>query len=253
MFSLEKNQSENVSLNPTVLHITHHKAGSQWIKSILTDCFPEKIVEPKLYEAQFLKEPIYQGKIYPTIYISKQQFDTVELPKLCKKFIVIRDLRDTLISMYFSYKISHVFTSDTPLMIKTREILNSVSLDDGLIYLMEHQLPWERLIQLSWIQSGEPVIRYEELLKNDINILSKLLIDDFHLQIDHERLHQIIIANRFVNITGRAAGMEKIDSHNRKGVSGDWKNYFSKKVKGVFKEQYGNSLIQAGYEKDTNW
>lgn len=92
---------------PTLFHVTHWKAGSQWIHKILLTLVPDRIVGPQDAEVQFLQWPIRPGKVYPTVYISKHQFDTVRLTAPWLRFVVIRDLRDTLISAYFSLKFSH--------------------------------------------------------------------------------------------------------------------------------------------------
>jgi hypothetical protein len=39
----------------------------------------------------------------------------------------------------------------------------------------------------------------------------------------------------------------------RKGISGEWENYFSKNHISMFKECAGKLLIDLGYEKDMNW
>ena len=39
----------------------------------------------------------------------------------------------------------------------------------------------------------------------------------------------------------------------RKGIVGDWKNYFSPQTKAWFKEEAGEQLIKYGYEKTPDW
>ncbi|MBY0310854.1 MAG: sulfotransferase domain-containing protein [Phycisphaerales bacterium] len=39
----------------------------------------------------------------------------------------------------------------------------------------------------------------------------------------------------------------------RKGAVGDWVQYFTDDVKGWFKDEAGDTLIELGYEKDDNW
>src|SRR5207248_77143 len=96
------------SPEPTVLHVTHWKAGSQWIRRILHHLVPDRIVAPANQEQdQFLTWPIQAGKVYPTVYVTKAQFDLVATPACHRRFVIIRDLRDTLVSLYFSLKISH--------------------------------------------------------------------------------------------------------------------------------------------------
>lgn len=240
------------SLMPTVFHITHQKCGSQWIKNILIHCFPDKIVQPALNENHFLNKPVLEGKIYPALYVNKQEFYSVKLPNNYKKFIIIRDLRDTLISLYFSMKISHAILY--PSMQVLRDNLKSLNLNDGLKFMINsNQLEKTIAIQTSWVNSGEKIIKYEDLLINDTQILKNILIDDFQLPISNEKLNEIIIKNKFSNLTGREPGTEDILQHNRKGIKGDWKNYFTSELKELFKQKYGDHLIKTGYENNLNW
>lgn len=232
----------------TIFHITHWKAGSQWIHRILRELFPQSIVSPKIYEKQFLEEPLVQGGVYPTVYVTREQFLSVELPVDYKKFIVIRDLRDTLISGYFSVRYSHALIDDD--LKVWREKLNSLSLENGLLWLMEEWLPSSAKVQESWSKSDEPIIRYEDLLSRDIEILSDILLDKFTLDISSETLIEIIEKNRFKQVAGgRIPGKEDVFSHQRKGVAGDWRNHFTPLVTKKFDKLYGALLFQTGYEK----
>lgn len=237
---------------PTIFHITHWKAGSQWIYKILNKCAPDSIIAPKAGEAQFVEEPIQQGKIYPTTYVTKEQFEKVVLPENWRRFVIIRDLRDTLVSSYFSIKISHPILESR--MKEWRERLNSLTLEEGLIYLIDEWLFYPANIQGSWSDSGEKIIRYEDLLEHDVEILEPVLLDQCKLPVTRERFREIVLASRFENLTkGRKRGEENLHAHERKGVSGDWRNYFSVKVKDVFKARYGALLVATGYEKDLDW
>jgi hypothetical protein len=238
--------------SPTIFHITHWKAGSQWIYKILRDCAPRLIVEPKVGETQFLKRPMQVGKIYPTLYITKQQFDSVHLPSDWRRFVIIRDLRDTLISAYFSIKKSHPILSSYNTI--WRQKLNSLSLEEGLIYLIDTWLPGCERIQQTWLEANESIIRYEDLLEQDVAILERVLLDECQLPVDRTRFRKIVLANRFERLTkGRLRGQEDIAVHERKGIAGDWQNYFTYQVKSAFKRRYGEVLIRTGYETDMDW
>lgn len=52
---------------------------------------------------------------------------------------------------------------------------------------------------------------------------------------------------------GRKSGAEDPNSFFRKGVAGDWKNYFTEKDRQIFKEEAGELLIRLGYERDMSW
>src|SRR5262249_55757916 len=82
---------------PTVLHVTHAKAGSQWLYKILHQCAPERIVAPQYEMVQFVGSPVRAGKIYPTLYVTREQLEGVALSPGARRFVIIRDLRDTLV------------------------------------------------------------------------------------------------------------------------------------------------------------
>ena len=123
-----------------------------------------------------------------------------------------------------------------------------MTVEDGLLMLMNEWLPMSSRIQQSWVEAGETFIRYEDLLEKDSETLEELLIGTCEIKVTRERLHEIIVANRFENLTGgRKRGEENLIAHERKGISGDWKNYFTRQVTEKFIEQYGKMHLDAGY------
>lgn len=67
-------------------------------------------------------------------------------------------------------------------------------------------------------------------------------------------LLELVYQNRFSKIAeGRSQGEEDVTSHYRKGIAGDWANYFTAEHRRVFKERYGDALLRLGYEKDLDW
>jgi Sulfotransferase domain len=237
---------------PTVLHVTHRKAGSQWLRRILYDCAPERVVFAEYEMAQFLSKPVLSGMIYPTLYLAKEEFDTVLLPAGARHFVVIRDLRDTLVSWYFSLKVSHA--ADHPLVAELRSTVNALTLEEGLIWFIEGTYFNETAaMQRSWHRSGERLIRYEDLLERDEEILERILLQECGVPIERARLRAAIHANRFECLTGRARGTEDVSSHERKGIVGDWRNYFTDRVKALFKERFGALLLDTGYESTPDW
>ena len=52
---IQKKHMENL---PTVFHITHWKAGSQWVAAVLEECAPHRVVEPVVQSGHLLDEPI---------------------------------------------------------------------------------------------------------------------------------------------------------------------------------------------------
>ena len=65
-----------------------------------------------------------------------------------------------------------------------------------------------------------------------------------------ERLLGIIWKNEFEKKAGgRKVGEENKDSHYRKGVPGDWKNYLTKDHIAMIKQLYNDVILQYGYEE----
>lgn len=247
----ESLESAHITM-PTIFHVTHWKAGSQWIKNILKELAPDSFIESKLGVSHFLHDTIREGMIYPTLYVTRNQFDSVTLPGTWHRFVVIRDLRDTLISGYFSLKVSHAPVSSG--ILSYREKLVSLDVVGGLIYLMDEWLHLSADIQQSWLDANEEIIKYEDLINNDVEILSKILIDKCQMAVSRDRLNEVVVNNRFEQITGgRKSGIEDVFAHERKGVAGDWQNYFTPEVKEYFKAKFGELLIATGYESDNDW
>ncbi|HSQ58795.1 MAG TPA: sulfotransferase domain-containing protein, partial [Gemmata sp.] len=172
--------------------------------------------------------------------------------KNSRRFVIIRDLRDTLISLYFSLRYSHPVLHDR--IQNRRAILSELSVEEGLIHLMETQLTGIAQIQWSWVSAREELIKYEDLLNHDEEILARVLLHQCRLGVDPGKFHEVVRENRFEARTGgRRPGEEDLGSHERKGISGDWKAHFTAKVRRNFKLVYGSVLIATGYERDFNW
>jgi len=239
---------------PTIVHVTHWKAGSQWIHRILHYCAAERVVRPDVNAAHFLKRPIQPGMVYPTVYATKEQYERMTLPRNTRRFLVLRDLRDTLVSWYFSMRISHVIDDEE--ISRTRAELAARSQEDGLLWSIGLAPHFSKVaaIQQSWLRAGEPFVRYEDLLDQDEALFQRVLLDQCGLGVSRELLSNAVRDCRFERLTaGRPRGTEDVTAHCRKGIAGDWRNHLTAKLKLAFKQRYGHLLVAAGYERDDNW
>jgi lipopolysaccharide transport system ATP-binding protein len=232
---------------------------------------------------QFYEDPLVPGAVYPALYIPHSHFETVLHPDVNQdsatippssqndaklqnwhnyrenqsphiEFVVIRDLRDTLVSLYFSLKVSHPLIAEQ--LVQERNTLNEMSLDEGLLLLLENRMGDVAEIQRSWLPVCEKeralLVRYEDLLADEQTVFARI-IDYCQLDISPQNLREIVARNSFESRTGRHKGEEDTSSHYRKGIVGDWRNVFSPKVISDFKLRFGDVLIRTGYEKDLNW
>ncbi len=215
----------------------------------------ERSVLPKVDQSQFLMETIIPGKIYPTVYVTKEQFDSVAIPENHRRFVVVRDLRDTLISLLFSVLYSHNPEDSKPQDIEEfRSRFSIEDTEDAMLHLMNNLLKKCAAIQQSWFEAGEPHIKYRDLLDNDVALLTDLFTRQIPLGIPRERIEQVILENRFEKLSGgRSRGDEDVLAHERKGIAGDWRNYFTPRISREFHRMYGDLLIMTGFEANDDW
>jgi len=182
-----------------------------------------------------------------------------------KLIITLRDPRDQLISNMF-----HIRRYKTNVW---HQRIFEMSDDEAINALIEGRPGMDGCpglgsvisrmnISLSWLNSSFPVccIRYEDLIKNPSRRFQSTL-SDLEMDIDDSLIRIIIQKNRFERNTigrklwkqGRKPGQTDQLSHVRKGIIGDWRNYFTDDHKKRFKESTGMLLIDLGYEHDSNW
>ena len=178
---------------------------------------------------------------------------------------VSRDPRDQLVSRMFHLKrdtehrwqpIIAKMNEDEALMlcIEGRPAGNNLPLLPGAVAWIEFTHQWQQKFPHACH------LHYERLLANTEEETRRLFR---YLGVEVSgRLHQAIIRrNRFERASvgqkiwqkARQPGQADDKSHFRKGITGDWRNYFQPHHSQRFKELTGNALIELGYETNNNW
>lgn len=230
--------------------IAHAKAGSTWIDDTLRTLFGKRVAQRFGADlSRFAYEP---GRIYSAVFMTREEF--LGYPGLAEvpRFIVIRDLRDTLVSRYFSMRNSHVLDSAGSVA-AVRKTLLELPEPEGLAHVLKHNLTRTARIQRSWIGNGEFLFRYEDLFAAPGPLLVKILIESLALAITAEDLHAAIEANSFERKFGRKPGQVDAKSHGRTGAPGDWRNHFTRALAAEFLGTFGDILVATGYERDDAW
>jgi hypothetical protein len=173
---------------------------------------------------------------------------------MIKYCIMYRDLRDVAVSWYFYLR---NIALDHPL----HDIVKEMNVDEGIDYFLENDNDSDSLIlYMQWLQNwfnnrdycNSILVRYEDLIEDTYGELARLL-NFYEIKLDENEINAIVKKHEFRNTTGRVPGEHDVASFNRKGIVGDWHNYFTTEHKEKFKRIAGQFLIETGYERDVNW
>ena len=100
----------------------------------------------------------------------------------------------------------------------------------------------------------EPAVRitYEEM-KEDMPETLRRLFDALGVESTHEIAEQCTEASTFERMSGRPPGQEEPTAKARKGIVGDWKNYFTLADGELFDALAGEQMAKMGYESNSDW
>jgi hypothetical protein len=247
-----------------VLVVEYPKSGGTWLSQLVSSYlelpFPRNIF-PKL------EDNVLHGHYQPS----------ATFHKLNKILWLVRDGRDVMISLYHHYllwndknrinpKDVHYHRSKLPF--KDYEDI-SANLPAFIQYTFEH-VPskmqqftfmgnWSDY-NMKWLNARQEgalpiyMIKYEDLLADTNRTLHIIMKEGFEMSvIDEDKVQEVVNKYSFKTQTKRTEGTENKQSFLRKGISGDWKNYFTPEAASVFDQYAGEVLVALGYEKDRSW
>ena len=241
-------------------HITLGKAGSQWIKDVLSD--PDifslqkglRLAPPPggMYSiADFAKEP--DGSFVAPIYHVGYSAWKTYSGKDDRCIAVLRDPRDSIVSWAFSTAYSHVTEEHIQIIRPTMLALDLRGKLEVAMYTF-----WESsAAQRSWAQKPktktEYVLTYESIIADQKKSFRSIL-DFFGWQASDDVLQTVIDRLSFKTRSGgRDPGEKQEFSHYRNGKAGDWKNYFDRSLAQRFEAACPDLLKELGYEKSSEW
>ncbi len=159
--------------------------------------------------------------------------------KVNKWFYVYRDGRDVINSL-MHYVVS-------PIVLKRMseyKIDNLQELYQNYSYFEKHVIAWKNHIETAFKYRNHLFF----LSFEDLVFKKKQILNDIKKYLGMNFSDMDIIA-----ATDKTKMKKIAPYHVRKGIKGDWSNYFTNKHKEIFKKNAGNQLIQLGYENDLNW
>jgi hypothetical protein len=92
------------------------------------------------------------------------------------------------------------------------------------------------------------LVKYEDLIASDNAAVFKQVLKHCDIRIPDNQLKDLLESYSFEKLSGRRPGQEDQKAHYRKGVQGDWKNYFNDKIQDRFMEATHDLLAVWGYQ-----
>lgn len=234
--------------------------------------FERTVKESLTYNTKKMKKPdaIWYGDKSPWSF--NWLSDQVIL-KDAPYIIITRDGRDILVSQIY-HRLRHLHNDNPsrefkrvlkkyPSMVEKLNLFKTdinyfnkypKKLFDDELYVKDEMSSWSNHIKkrTKWLDKVKSdfkeikihIIKYEDLWKNIEEERAKLYQ---FLDLDPAEAKNLGKIER--------PGFKKVNnlSHYRKGVIGDWKNYFTKSVCNWVKKVAGQTLIDLGYEKNLKW
>ncbi len=229
----------------------HPKSGTNWLCHLLSELFVIPILEP-----WNMNWPA-SG---PWIIHTHRHIPWDSVRK--RTIYMLRDGRDIMISAYF-----HLLReAEKHQLVRIKRFLGipmlASNIEDNLPkfieYMAKYGLSGKKYANhintwANYKQHYMGTVRYENMLISPYKELTSVYELVSGKDIDMEHLQYVIGNNDFFYKTGRKPGVVKSDDFLHKGISGDWRNYFTRTAALAFDYYAGDALITAGYECDHSW
>ncbi len=216
------------------------KVGSSWLYNLVKDIFiaqktfiPESFIRPggtinidNIETLKYLNN--LQGNFVFKSHSHPLPDSIVQNYRNICFISIYRDPRDVLVSQsYYLTNLEPKFAGR-----KGTEFSN-LTQKEKIITLINDANELFSLLN-EWYESSYAIqIKYEDLVISTETVLINLL-NQLNYRVNSSRLRKVIDKNSFSTITGRIPGLENSDDFYRKGVIGDYKNYFDKEVLKAF-------------------
>jgi hypothetical protein len=183
------------------------------------------------------------------LFARPEAVERVCSPKFVPYFI-FRDPRDVAVSHVFyvtdmeARHVHHEYYQSLPDFNArlNASILGRPKLDIEFPNIAERFAPY-----LGWLEESEVLsIHFEDMINDRASALTRIM--------EHFLAHVPIRASRQQILNSLESSINPQRSPTfRSGKTGEWKKYFTREHKKVFKDVAGDLLVRLGYEKDQDW
>lgn len=225
------------------------KSGTTWLCHLLSGVLEIPVLQPWTLTAPFVGPAVYH--MHRFLPVKKVRHRTA---------YIMRDGRDAMVSAYFhvvrenggakrilEHRFGRPFTAQNA----------KSNLADFILAMREWNFsgPAYRQHIEAWKthRSQFVTVRYEDLLTEPEHHLTRIVTELIGESPDSDKVRDVVKQNAFDRVTRRQPGSENPNEFLRKGIAGDWRNYFSPQAAIVFDDYAGDLLLELGYESDPHW
>lgn len=260
---------------PPVVLTTLPKSGTNLLNPLLFNLLSKHNYCRKLQkQALILNTPAFISRLsnweYTASHFKAELFENLPQTQCYKIILLVRDLRDVYVSSYFFHRYwAGINVSDIMLFFRRqldqlnwsdetaiRKLITGQYLSDldfgyhfdflGSSY--EFVKAWTGQVQ----NCSFYIVKYEDLINKRVKTVKKIM-DYIGLQVRISEIEYAIHSTDIFKLEGRKRGDVRKEALNRRGGTGEWRQYFDKQAKQVCKDRIGNLLIDLGYESDFDW
>lgn len=237
---------------PLVYVVGYPKSGTTWACQIA---------------ASYLQLPFPRYSVLPVTFPAVVHGHELLDPRFPHSIYVMRDGRDVMTSLY--YHLQRALRSGARRRIpKAEHSIYAEGIDQESVRrnfprFLETQIKHTFGCRRSWAEHISsyldhkhprlPCLKYEELLLDGASALAREMAKLDGNEPNIERAEFIMADHSFARRAGRKPNQEDKTSFLRKGVIGDWRNYFNRESAEIFNHHCGDALIAAGYAPNRCW
>ena len=256
-----------------IVHFAYHKAMTFFFKKVYSDVARMFNWHHKHHNGDLngFYEDVLNSKKPAIISVNNRLVEFDRLPPYTGTHL-IRDPRDLLISGFRYHKwckepwahetMDAAFVSRFNLdktivrqkaMGKTyQEFLNTLDDVEGLKLEMSLRTShFNTMQQWNYKNANILELKYEDIFGNEVQIFRKILQHHGFPRHVIKRCLKVVRKYTFKALTEK--GKTGNQKHASKGTSKQWQKLLPEEIKCLFKDKYGDLLINIGYEKDYNW
>jgi hypothetical protein len=237
-----------------LVHCSHHKAGTNWIRNILVD-----VANTYGLRLADIDRDTIASSADIAFFGQAWKFDRSSLGgRPFRGSHLIRDPRDLVVSGYHY----HLWTTEAwtheprPRFggKSYQELLNSVPREEGIAFEIRRSLRWDIAKMAAWDyhQPEFCELRYEDVMADEAGAFERLFTHYGFTPRAVDACVAIGLRHGFKAVKERE-GPKEGPSHLRSGTPGEWRSTFTDEHKALFKSLGGDVLIKLGYETSDDW